>query len=552
MVRSRAMRTLSFLFATLGWAQAPIAVPPGIQADMDVEYSKVGQVVQMDIFRPANSVEPKPAVLAIHGGGFRAGKRTSYHALCIKLAQRGYTCATMSYRLAPRHQFPAPVEDAKAAVRFLRANAKKYNVDPNRIGVTGGSAGGHLALMVGLTGPLKVFEGSGPNLDQSSAVQAVVNFYGPSDFTQSYGKSVDAHEVLPMFLGGDLAHNRQAHITSSPLYYVTPLAPPILSVHGTKDNYVAYEQSAWLTAKLLSAGVDAELETINGAGHGFKGVDAERAEARLFAYFDKYLKPDTKQTKILVSDHGLQGEVVGMLWPSGRELFTRPNGRGHDAQSLPGGHILYTVGSKGKVVEVDADGKEVWTFSAGLEHPLAAQRLPSGNTLIGDAKQGRVLEVEKGGKIVWEYQSADLSSMRMRNANRTDAGTTLIAVEAVAKLIEVDKDKKIIWQWQAPEGDKRRLYQGRRLANGNTMLTLSDPGEVLEVDPAGKVLRSVGGKQPDTQFGWASGHAILPNGNWLVSDYTGRRLVELDAKGNVVNQLRTGPRTIATVVVAVD
>jgi len=109
-----------------------------------------------------------------------------------------------------------------------------------------------------------------------------------------------------------------------------------------------------------------------------------------------------------------------------------------------------------------------------------------------------------------------------------------------------------VWQWQAPEGDKRRLYQGRRLANGNTMLSLSDPGEVLEVDPAGKVLRSVGGKQPDTQFGWASGHAILPNGNWLVSDYTGRRLVELDAKGNVVNQLRTGPRTIATVVVAVD
>lgn len=241
-----------------------------------------------------------------------------------------------------------------------------------------------------------------------------------------------------------------------------------------------------------------------------------------------------------------------MLWPSGRELFARPNGRGHDAQSLPGGHILYTIGSKGKVVEVDSEGQEVWSFSTGLDHPLAAQRLPNGNTLIGDAKQGRVIEVEKGGKVVWEYQSADLANMRMRNANRTGTGTTLIAVEAVAKLIEVDRDKKIVWQWQAPEGDKRRLYQGRRLANGHTMLTLSDPGEVLEVDAAGKVVRSVGGKQPDTQFGWASGHAVLPNGNWLVSDYTGRRLVEIDGKGNVVNQLRTGPRTIATVAVVVE
>jgi acetyl esterase/lipase len=279
------MRNFAFFVASMALAQTP-TLPSNVQADMDVEYSRVGERVAMDIFRPAGSSGAHPAVLAIHGGGFRAGKRTGYHALCIKLAQRGYTCAAMSYRLAPRHQFPAPVEDSKAAVRFLRANAKKYDIDPNRIGVTGGSAGGHLALMVGLTGPLKIFEGSGPNLDQSSAVQAVVSLYGPTDFTQSYGKSVDAHEVLPLFLGGDLTHNRRDHIVSSPLNYVTPLAPPILSIHGTKDTYVAYEQSAWLLAKLVNAGVDAELETITGAGHGFKGADAERAEMRLMAYFD--------------------------------------------------------------------------------------------------------------------------------------------------------------------------------------------------------------------------------------------------------------------------
>ncbi len=544
------MRTLAFFLTAVAFAQNP-SVPSNVQADFDVEYSRVGERVAMDIFRPT-APGVYPAVLAIHGGGFRAGKRTGYHPLCIKLAQRGYTCAAMSYRLAPRHQFPAPVEDSKAAVRFLRANAAKYAIDPARIGVTGGSAGGHLALMVGLTGPLKVFEGTGPNLDQSSAVQVVVNMYGPTDFTQSYGKSVDAAEVLPLFLGGDLQHNRQDHIISSPLYYVTPLAPPTLSVHGTKDNYVAYEHSVWLTSKLLSAGVDAELETISGAGHGFKGADAERAEGRLMAYFDKHLKPEAKQTKILISDHGPRGEVVGLLWPSGRELFARPNERGHDVQSLPGGHVLYTVGPKHKVVEVDADGKEVWSYATGLEHPLAAQRLANGNTLIGDAKQGRVIEVDKAGKVVWEYQSADLANMRMRNANRTEAGTTLIAVEAVAKIIEVDRDKKIVWQWQAPNGEKRRLYQGRRLANGHTMVTISDPGEVVELDASGNVVRSVAGKNLENQFGWASGHTVLPNGNWLIADYTGRRLVEIDAKGNVVNQMRTGARTVASLCVVVD
>jgi hypothetical protein len=135
----------------------------------------------------------------------------------------------------------------------------------------------------------------------------------------------------------------------------------------------------------------------------------------------------------------------------------------------------------------------------------------------------------------------------MRNAHRTPAGTTLVAVEAEAKLIEVDKEgKNIIWSWQAAEKDKRRLYMGRRLANGNTMVSLSDPGEIVEVNERGEIVRSIGGKKLDIQMGWASGFAELPGGNLLISDYTGRRLIEVDAKGKVVNELRTGARTIAS------
>lgn len=546
------LRCFVFASVTALLAQTPPAarppLPADVVADWDVEYSRVGERVAMDVFRPANGAGARPTVVAIHGGGFRRGTRNGYHALCIKLAQRGYTAATISYRLAPRHQFPAPVEDAKAAVRFLRANADRFGVDKDRIGVTGGSAGGHLALMVGLTGPLKLFEGSGPHLDQSSAVQAVVNYYGPVDFTASYGKSVDAADVLPLFLGGDVAHQRKYHVMASPLFYVTPQAPPILTVHGTKDLYVNYEHAAWLTARLVSAEVDAELETLAEAGHGFKGPDAERAESRLLAFFDKHLRAQP-QTRIAIADHGPRGQIVAMEWPGGKELHTFPNERGHDVQPLPGGNTLYTVGPKKKVVEVDGQGREVWTCCDGLEHPLAAQRLPNGNTLIGDARLGRLIEVDRDKRVVWKYESADLANMRMRNANRTEAGTTLIAIEAVAKVIEVDAAGKIIWQWQAAEGDKRRLYQAKRLPNGNTRLTLSDPGELLEVSPEGKIVRSIGGEKMDIRMGWASGHTTLPNGNVLISDYTGRRLLEVDAKGKVVNELRTGARTVASLAV---
>jgi acetyl esterase/lipase len=543
---------LGLVGSSLFLAQTPAPKIPPMPEDViyeaDVEYSNIGQRVAMDIVRPrAASAQPRPAVLLVHGGGFRAGDRQSYLPVAIRLAQRGYVAATASYRLAPRHQFPAPVHDVKAAVRFLRANASRLGVDSGHIGAMGGSAGGHLVQMLGVTAGVEELEGSGPNREFSSRVQCVVNYYGPSDFTQSYSKSVDAAQVLPQFLGGDLDHNRAIHQRASPINWVTPNAAPMLSIHGTLDTYVAYEHSLWLTERLIAAGVPAELETITGAGHGFKGADAERAEVRAFAFFDRYLKQATPQRRILVSDHGPKGEVVAMLWPSGKVLWTVPNERSHDVQPLPDGHVLYTLGSKKAVVEIDADHKPVWNYSEGLEHPLAAQRLANGNTLIGDAKLGRIIEVSPEKQVIWKYENPMLADMRMRNVHRTEQGTTLIAVEAEGKVIEVNQAGEIVWSWQAPNGSKRRLYMARRLANGNTIVSLSDPGEIVEVDGGGKVVRSLAGAKQDIQLGWASGFAILPGGGLLISDYTGRRLVEVDDKGKVVNELRTGPRTIASV-----
>ncbi len=285
----------SFLVITIftgGNFAAELAIPDGVIFERGIEYSNPDdQHLQLNLARPKAGTTSRPAVLCIHGGGFRAGHRDGYNALCLKLAQRGFVAATASYRFAPKYQFPAAVHDVKAAVRWLRANAAKYQIDPKRIGVTGGSAGGHLAQFLGVTAGVKAFEGEG-NAEQSSAIACVVNFYGPSDFTKSYGKSVDAAEVLPLFLGGGLDMARQKHILASPLNWVTPDAAPTLIVHGTDDQYVAYEQGVWMRDRLQACGVEAELLTLESAGHGFRGADAEKAEQALFAFFEKHLRPD--------------------------------------------------------------------------------------------------------------------------------------------------------------------------------------------------------------------------------------------------------------------
>ncbi len=270
---------------------AELVVPDTVTFEKGIEFSNPDdQHLQLNMARPATGTGPFPAVVCIHGGGFRAGTREGHNPLCIALAQKGFVAVTVTYRLAPKYQFPAAVYDVKAAVRWLRANAQRYKINPDRIGATGDSAGGHLALFLGVTAGQRQFEGDGGNATFSSSVNCVVDYYGPSDFTKSYGKSVDAHEVLPLFFGANLEQERQKHIIGSPLNWVTPAASPTLLIHGTEDKYVAYEQAVWMRDRLAASGVEAELLTVQGAGHGFKGEDAEKARNALIAFFEKHLK----------------------------------------------------------------------------------------------------------------------------------------------------------------------------------------------------------------------------------------------------------------------
>jgi len=256
-----------------------------------IEFSKPdGESLQLNLARPKSPSGKCAAILCIHGGGFRAGKREGWDGRCRMLAERGYVAATVTYRLAPKHPYPAAIHDVKAAVRWLRANAATYAIDPEKIGVTGDSAGGHLAQFLGVTGGVAEFEGDGGNPGVSSRVSCVVNWYGPSDFTKSYGKSVDAAEVLPLWLGGDDSKEHRKHVQASPLYWVTPSATPTLLLHGSKDPYVAIEQAEWIRDRLKAAEVEVELIAFEGAGHGFKGPDQEKALQSMIGFFDRHLK----------------------------------------------------------------------------------------------------------------------------------------------------------------------------------------------------------------------------------------------------------------------
>lgn len=271
-----------------------------IKVEKDITYSKVGNVeLKLDMARPEGD-GPFPAIVFIHGGGWAQGSRQAYSNAIEQAAKRGYVAITISYRLMQYDQekketttaepiFPAQIHDAKAAVRWLRANAKTYQVDPERIGVTGGSAGGHLSLLVGLAGPEAGLEGNGGYADYSSRVQAVVNVFGPTDMAACYETSSVAW-IFRLFMGGTPHEAAETYKAASPVTYVSKDDPPVLTLHGDLDKLVPIAQAEILDQKMKEAGADHTLMIFKGHGHGFGGEDAQKAIEAMWAFFDKHLK----------------------------------------------------------------------------------------------------------------------------------------------------------------------------------------------------------------------------------------------------------------------
>lgn len=255
-----------------------------------------GRALKLDVVRPKTvPMEPMPVVVFIHGGGWRGGGTRGGIAYLTSFAQRGYCCASIEHRLSGEAVFPAQIEDCKCAIRFLRSKAKEYNLDPDRIGVWGLSSGAHLAALLGTTGDIKELEGQGGHEQFSSRVQAVGNWFGPSDLVLMLETSIPGGiDAVSKLLGGPLAEKRELAVQASPLTHVTKDAPPFLTVHGENDTLVPVRQSELLHAALKKAGVESTLHSIKGAGHGLRGPEYDKLAAD---FFDKQLKDGADTTK---------------------------------------------------------------------------------------------------------------------------------------------------------------------------------------------------------------------------------------------------------------
>jgi acetyl esterase/lipase len=272
--------------------RVPPALVGKVTVDADVEYGKAGErSLKLDVIRPKlESNQARPCIVWIHGGGWQGGNKNSGTQRLAGLVSSGeYVGVSVGYRLTDEGSWPAQIHDCKAAIRWVRANSTKYNIDPDKIGVWGASAGGHLVSLLGTSGDVAELEGENGTPGVSSRVACVVDFCGPSDFL-AFGKSNprlnDPGSPVFKLLGGPLAEKQDAARQASPVTYVSKDDPPFLIMHGTADNTVHIRQAELLSAKAKDAGMNVTFVKIEGGGHGFGG---EEVNARVKAFFEKHL-----------------------------------------------------------------------------------------------------------------------------------------------------------------------------------------------------------------------------------------------------------------------
>jgi acetyl esterase/lipase len=286
-------------------SEKTVAVPEGVAYLPDVTYCTFDDqtTLEMDVAFPSRGRGPLPALVFIHGGGWVTGDRKNITPYLMTAARAGYVAVAISYRLAPKHPYPAALQDAKCAVRFLRANADKYKIDPEHIGALGFSAGGNLACMLGSTGD-KEFAVSGDNAKESDRVQAVASFYGIADLAE-WHQSCGRKEVTGYMAWGvsialksyletsDLEKDKGRCADASPIGRVGKDTPPTFLAHGTKDTLVPVAQSQSYAKKLKEGGAEVTLVEVPGEGHNFVGEAEQKAMQAALEFLDKRLKRES-------------------------------------------------------------------------------------------------------------------------------------------------------------------------------------------------------------------------------------------------------------------
>lgn len=267
-------------------------LPAGCRRELDVVYGRLEErELKLDLYFPAeeNSGELRPALLFLHGGGWKGGKKQDVRYYCNHYAARGFVTATAEYRLRDEAPFPAPLQDVQCALRYLHANAERLRIDPERIGIVGHSAGGHLALLAAYAKP-EAFPKTGGCDDASSSVRCVVNFYGPVDLAQPFGQH---HPLVEGLLGTTWEQNREAFDLASPLYHLDAGDPPTLAFHGTIDSIVPERQARLLQMRLGELGIDHHYDCLPGWPHAMDLAAAVnlRAEYVMDCFFEWQMPP---------------------------------------------------------------------------------------------------------------------------------------------------------------------------------------------------------------------------------------------------------------------
>ncbi len=252
----------------------------GVNYAEDVVFGTAGGVdLKLDIAWPKAGTGPFPVMVFIHGGGWQWGDKAEFRDALPRIARVGYACASIDYRRAPAHRFPAQLDDVRSAIAFLRNNAQKYHLDPERIALFGGSAGGHLALLVGFTAATD---------DPGRRIRAIVSFAGPTDLPHLYVK-VRGRDLVSDLLG---TTDRQSRIAAeaSPITYVHRGIPPVITIHGDHDELVPISQARSLHQALEAAGATQELIVVEGGGHDGTKWSLDQRNRTHKAAFDFIIK----------------------------------------------------------------------------------------------------------------------------------------------------------------------------------------------------------------------------------------------------------------------
>lgn len=299
-----------YLATSLGLAQTPPPLtkqapnrPNDARTLRDLAYVEGGTRAQrLDLFLPVNATKPVPLIIWVHGGGWAAGDKGNSPA--TRLIADGYAVASLNYRLSGEAPFPAQIQDCKAAVRWLRANAEKYGIDAAKFGAWGSSAGGHLVALLGTAGDRQHFTQVGGHPNISESVQAVCDFFGPTDLLlmdqQSAGRGVfrhdDARSPEGLLIGGAIQENKEKTARANPLQYLSKDAPPFLILHGIQDHTVPLGQSELLAERLKANRTPVTFQKIIG-GHGGPAFSQPNADALVRSFFAQTLKGQEQALK---------------------------------------------------------------------------------------------------------------------------------------------------------------------------------------------------------------------------------------------------------------